>query len=238
MPGGVRASRGVHDRADHRRVGAGRPPLGARHAGSQPLRHEVGELVRAVRGGRGEELVEDRRGVRRRAGHRHGGLHKLRRRRGVHPLPQPRLPAGRSLRGKRAHTRGDGELRLGQDGRGAQGCGMGDELELRREPEIRHGDLRPLPLRRHEPGGFQVRGALGGCDRIRRLQPARGPLRVGRTTPASAWTAAASPSTATARPASRSRETPRLSTPRARRSRSRRRSLATSSTARGTSAST
>lgn len=39
-----------------------------------------------------------------------------------------------------------------------------------------------------------------------------------------------------ARPASRSRETPRLSTPRARRSRSRRRSLATSSTARGTSA--
>ena len=37
---------------------------------------------------------------------------------------------------------------------------MGDELELRREPEIRHGDLRPLPLRRHEPGGLQVRGGL------------------------------------------------------------------------------
>ncbi len=34
-----------------------------------------------------EELVEDRRGVRRRAGHRHGGFHQLRRRRGVHPLP-------------------------------------------------------------------------------------------------------------------------------------------------------
>ena len=60
---------------------------------------------------------------------------------------------------------------------------MGDELELRREPEIRHGDLRPLPLRRHEPGGLQVRGGLGRRDRLRRLQPARGPLRVGRDAP-------------------------------------------------------
>ena len=32
---------------------------------------------------------------------------------------------------------------------------MGDELELRREPEIRHGDLRPLPLRRHELEDFR-----------------------------------------------------------------------------------
>ena len=47
-------------------------------------------------------------------------------------FPQSRLPAGRSLRVKRAHTRGGSEPRLGQDGRGAQGCGMGDELELRR----------------------------------------------------------------------------------------------------------
>ena len=183
MSGGVRAPRRMHDRADHRRVGAGRPPLGARHAGPQPVRHEVVELVCAVRGGRGEELVEDRRGVRRRAGHHHGGLHQLRRRRGVHPLPQPRLPAGRSLRVKRAHTRGDCEPRLGQDGRGAQGRGMGDELELRREPEIHHGDLQPLPFRRHEPGGLQVRGGLGRCDRLRRLQPARCPLRVGRDDP-------------------------------------------------------
>ena len=43
MPGGVRAPRRMYDRADHRRVGAGRPPLGARHAGPQPVRHEVVE---------------------------------------------------------------------------------------------------------------------------------------------------------------------------------------------------
>ena len=55
---------------------------------------------------------------------------------------------------------------------------------------------------------------------------------------ASAWTAAASPSTATARRGSRSRETPKASTPRARSSPCRKPSRATSSTERGTLAST
>lgn len=184
MPGGVRAPGGLHHRADHPGVRAGRPHEPARRARPQPLRHEVVVGLRGLpRGGRQGELGHQR-GVRARRAHPdHGELHPLHRRRRVHPLPQQGLPAGAALLGQRPHPGGDREARLGQDGRGAQGRGLGDRLVLRRVPEVDHGAMGPLQVRLHDgrgPGGpvrERERNRRGG------VQPARRALRVGRLDP-------------------------------------------------------
>lgn len=52
-------------------------------------------------------------------------------------------------------------MRLGQDGRGTEGCGVRDLFELRRDAQSGDGRIRPQALRRDEPGGFRAGVADG-----------------------------------------------------------------------------
>lgn len=97
VPGEVRASRRLHARPDNLRERRGRPPVAARRARQEPLRHQVGLLIPRLPGGRGQELLGHQRRVRRPGRRHHGGLHRVQGASGVHRVQKPRPPRQRPL---------------------------------------------------------------------------------------------------------------------------------------------